>query len=115
LRSFSLPKLFGLERGPGLQPPNFFPLATNIVGRAGTTSSTDTTATAISPLFYRVSIQYIYARLRKLPKIMFFESLILLIMLARWTHERDAGDDGEDFHIVGRGLCSDTVNVRPFH
>jgi hypothetical protein len=47
-----------LERGTrlGAQPP-FLPLATNIVGQAGTTTFTDTNAVGAGPFFYRVGVR----------------------------------------------------------
>ncbi len=47
-----------LERAAdlGAQPP-FSTLQSNIVGRAGTTSCTDTSAVGLGPFFYRVSVQ----------------------------------------------------------
>ena len=44
-----------LERSTNLASP-FAPLATNIVGQAGTTTHTDTNATSLVPRFYRVGV-----------------------------------------------------------
>jgi hypothetical protein len=51
-------KTYCLERGADLlQHPALFPLQSNILGQAGMTSYTDTTATNAGPYFYRVGMQ----------------------------------------------------------
>ena len=45
-----------LERSTNLASP-FTPLATDIIGQAGTTSYADTNATGAGPFFYRVGVQ----------------------------------------------------------
>ena len=44
-----------LQRGANLASP-FLPLATNILGQAGTTTYSDTNAIGAGPFFYRVGI-----------------------------------------------------------
>jgi hypothetical protein len=45
-----------LERSANLAAP-FTPLATNILGQAGTTTFTDTNAAGPGPFFYRVGVK----------------------------------------------------------
>ena len=47
-----------LERSTGLETnASFLPLASNLVGQAGTTTFTDTNAAAAALRFYRVGVQ----------------------------------------------------------
>ncbi|MBI3416974.1 MAG: hypothetical protein HY043_16910, partial [Verrucomicrobia bacterium] len=47
-----------LERSTHLRAqPSFLPLATDIVGQAGTTTFTDTNALGAGPFFYRVGVR----------------------------------------------------------
>jgi hypothetical protein len=49
---------YSLERSTNLSPPLVFtPLATNLLGQAGTTTYIDATAFGQGPFFYRVGIR----------------------------------------------------------
>jgi hypothetical protein len=51
-------KLYFLERSTSLDlNASFLPLASNLVGQAGTTTFTDTNAAPAGPRFYRVGVQ----------------------------------------------------------
>ncbi len=48
---------YSLERSTNLASP-FMPIATGILGQSGTTVYTDTNASAVAPIFYRVGVAY---------------------------------------------------------
>jgi hypothetical protein len=49
---------YSVERSTSLSAPmQFTPVATNVLGQAGTTSVTDTNASGPGPFFYRVGVQ----------------------------------------------------------